>query len=101
MSQPVDDRDVEYDFDNGTYRISYDPASESPSVQVLEAIGAIRNEDPTDLAPLDGYVDPDALDAIFEPTHSSPGSHGSLSFVYEGLQVVVHSDGEIEFREAV
>lgn len=97
----MDDRNVEYEVENGTYRTSYDPSSESPSVRLLEAVGAIRDEDPTDLDPLDAYVDPDALDAVFEPTRFSPGSHGSLSFVYEGLLVVVHSDGEIELREEV
>ncbi|AQL42056.1 hypothetical protein BV210_04695 [Halorientalis sp. IM1011] len=96
-----DDREVEYDAETGTYRTSYDPATQSPSIRVLEAVGAVRDAEPTALDPLDQYVDPDALDHVFDPTAEKSGTHGSLSFNYEGLLVVVHSDGEIELREQV
>lgn len=101
MSEHADNGDIEYDADSGIYRTTYDSAAESPSVRVLEAVAAIRNNDPTDLAPLDEYIDPDALNAIFEPTAAKAGTHGSLSFSYEGLLVIIHSDGEVELREQV
>lgn len=100
MSSP-EDSDVEHDEDSGTYRTSYEPGVESPSVRLLEAVADIKDVDPTDLDQLDKYVDPDAVDAVFEPTRGRRGTHGSLSFVYEGLLIIVHSDGEIEFRERV
>lgn len=96
-----DDTHVEYDADSGTYRTSYDPDTESPSVRLIESVAAIKDVSPTALEQLDKSVDPDALDAVFGPTRNAPGNHGSVSFVYEGLTVVVHSDGEIEFREQV
>jgi len=99
MSEHTDDHDVEYDADSGTYRTTYDIDTGSPSVRLLETVAAIRDTDATELAPLDQYIDPDALNAIFEPTQSTAGTHGSLSFGYEGLLVIVHSDGEIELRE--
>ena len=98
MSEPAED-DLEYDADSGIYRTTYDLTKASPSVRVLEAVAAIRNTDPTELAPLDEYIDPDALNAIFEPTKRKAGTHGSLSFGYEGLLIITHSDGEIELRE--
>ncbi len=98
---PSDDREVRYDAETGTYRTSYDPSTENPSIRVLEAVGTIRDAEPTMLDPLDEYVDPDALDHVFRPTTERAGVHGSLSFNYEGLLVVVHSDGEIELREQV
>lgn len=101
MSEHSDDTDVEYDAASGTYRATYAVDGDSPSVRVLEAVAAVRETEPTQLAPLDEYVEPDALDAVFTPTRSTPGTHGSLSFGYEGLLVVVHSDGEIELREQV
>lgn len=96
-----DDREVEYDAETGTYRASYDPSTESPSICVLEAVGVARDTEPTALDPLDEYVDPDALDHVFDPTTRKSGVHGSLSFNYEGLLVVVHSDGEVELREGI
>lgn len=101
MSEHVDDADIEYDDATGTYRTTYDSSVESPSISVLEAVAAIRDTDPTALEPLDQYIDPDALNVIFEPTRVKQGTHGSLSFGYEGLLIVVHSDGEIELREQV
>lgn len=101
MSPPPDDSDVEYDDESGTYHTTYDPSEESPAVRVVSTVAAITGTGTTDLDQLDWYVDPDALDAVFAPTRDRAGAHGSLSFVYEGYQVVVHSDGEIELRERV
>jgi hypothetical protein len=101
MGPPVDDRDVDYHADRGTYRTSYDPETESLSIRLLETVAAVTGVEPTALDPLDEYIDPDALDAIFEPLQSRAQAHGSLSFDYEGLLVIVHSDGEIELRESV
>jgi hypothetical protein len=100
MTSP-EDSEVAYDAGTGTYRTSYDTATENPSIRGLEAVGAVRDAEPTALEPLDEYVDPDALDHVFGPTTDQSGVHGSLSFNYEGLLVVVHSDGEIELREQV
>lgn len=101
MSPPTDDSNIEYDAESGTYRVTYDPAEESPGVHIVAAIAAITDTDTADLDQLDRYVDADALDALFRPTREQRGNHGSLSFVYEGFRVVVHSDGEIELRERV
>ncbi len=101
MSEHANNGDIEYDAESGIYRTTYDIARESLSVRVLEAVAAIRNTDPTDLDPLDEYIDPDSLNSIFEPTATKSGTHGSLSFAYEGLLVIIHSDGEVELREEV
>jgi len=97
---PSNNEDVKYDAESGTYRTFYDPTDENVSIRVLQAVGSIRDVDPTDLEPLDEFVDPDALDSVFTPMQAREGVHGSLSFNYEGLLVLVHSDGEIELREA-
>ena len=99
MSEHTDDVDLDYDEESGSYRTRYADNWENPSVRVLEAVAAIRNTDPTDLDPLDEYVDPDALNAVFQPTRANPGTHGSLSFGYEDLSITVHSDGDVELRE--
>jgi len=98
MVPSFDDDDIEHDPNSGTYRTHFDPSSGSPSVRMLDAIGTIRDEDPIDLPPLDAYVDPDALDAVFEPIRDAPDAHGSVTFEYDGTVVVVHSDGRIEFE---
>jgi hypothetical protein len=99
MTASDDDREIEYDDETDTYWLSYDVNGEKPGVRLLEAVASIKDADPTELDPLDQYVDADALNAIFRPTQGMPDAHGSLSITYEGLLIVVHSDGKIELRE--
>jgi len=101
MSRPTDDNDLEYDADSDTYRTTYEVGRENLSVRILEAVGAIRDTDPTELEPLDTVIKPDSLNDVFEPTQEKEGAHGSISFTYEGLLIIAHSDGEIELRESV
>ncbi|SNZ17004.1 hypothetical protein SAMN06269185_2846 [Natronoarchaeum philippinense] len=65
-----------------------------PSVAVIEAVASISDRDPIELDPLHGYVDPDALDAIFERDDANPVI-GRVSFRFEEHLVVVNSAGEI------
>jgi len=72
-------------------------ASESTSRAVVEAIAEHAGVDPADLElPLYEAVDPDALDALFSPPEGTrePVS-GRVSFVYDGYDVEVTSDGEV------
>lgn len=60
------------------------------SALVLEAIGEATGLDPTRRPiPLAEYVDPDALDALFD------GTDARLVFGMWGMEVVVHGDGRV------
>lgn len=46
------------------YEATFDPAGDSASEAVLEAVGAAAGVDPLELEPLYAVVDPDAIDAL-------------------------------------
>ncbi|WP_249361397.1 HalOD1 output domain-containing protein [Haloterrigena sp. H1] len=47
------------------------------------------------LTPLFETIDPDALNALFSPTHSGDTRTGSVTFTHDGYDVTVTADGEI------
>jgi len=66
------------------------------SIAVIEAVASVSGRDPIEIEPLNRYVDPDALDEIFERTDAAASVRGRISFPLEEYLVVVHSDGEIQ-----
>lgn len=78
-----------------TYELDPDqPVSEG----VIEATSAVSNHEPTSLDPLYSVIDPDALDALFEPGNSgSP----TVEFQYNECEVQVISDRKIVIRTTV
>lgn len=76
----------------------------SVSHAVVEAVADREGVDVTDLEPpafepLYTVVDPDALDAVFAPTHDGKRrTSGSVTFEYEGYTVTVNSDGTVDLE---
>lgn len=70
-------------------------------VRIVSEVAAREGVDPTELKPpLHDVIDPEALEALFEPTPTSQRSHaGSVSFVYRGYDVTVTASGEISVTE--
>lgn len=63
----------------------------SPSRTVIETIADLTGRDPTTMEPLYGWVDPDALDALFTGRSMEDGTL-SVSFRYFDCTVLV-ADG--------
>ena len=78
-----------------------DPISDvrSPSQQVVEAVAAATDSDPTEIGPLYHAIDPDALDHLFEATRSGEREDGYVQFSLAGCEVVVHGDGAVEVAD--
>lgn len=95
------DSGIDHDRTTETYRTTHDWTGTVPlSTTVLGLVSAAADADPTDLSPLNGSVDPDALDSLFAPREDgSPRTPGSVSFYFEGYEVFVHADGEVTLRE--
>lgn len=74
------------------------PASQPRvSERIVESVAVYRDADVTALPPLYGYVDPDALDALFEtPDDGESAPVETVQFVYDGAQVTVHRDGSVD-----
>jgi hypothetical protein len=86
--------------DGSGYHV-YHGDSRSVAETVIDAVAAIRNLDPTETwIPVADCVDPDALDAIFDDTHSGTSRHGGhvvLSLL--DLDVFVHANGHVFLRD--
>ena len=62
----------------------------------MTAVAAVSDTDPTDLPPLHGTVDTDALNRLFEePAREPSGSRRVLCFSFAGWNVFVRDDGRI------
>lgn len=68
----------------------------SVSISIVTAVASRRDVDPTELPPLYEWIDPDALDSLFEPTRSGGPRRGRLEFTYDGHDIVVECDGGVE-----
>ena len=81
-----------------------DESDGSLSHAVVEAVADREGVDVTELEPpafepLYSVVDPDALDAVFAPTHDGgQRATGSVTFEYEGYTVTVDSDGTVDLE---
>jgi len=64
---------------------------ETVSAVVVRAVAAFTGQDPLSMEPLYRSIDPDALDALFEPP--SPEA-GAVEFSFCGLRVQVTASGE-------
>lgn len=70
-------------------------ARELPTATIVEAVGAAKNREPTDLPPLHHYVDTDALNALLVGARRRSESV-CASFEYDGCEVVVEADSSID-----
>jgi hypothetical protein len=73
-------------------------SDQSPSESVVRALAALDGVEPASLDPLYQYVDPDALDALFEKEGTD---HVDLvvSFSVDEYQVTVREDGTTTVRK--
>ncbi|WP_411966318.1 HalOD1 output domain-containing protein [Haloferax sp. YSMS24] len=81
---------VSFEEETGVYRIDRD-CSEPLSTNVVMSIAAIEDIRPTQLPPLAGTIDPDALNTLFERSDDT-----ILSFSYAGYRVTLDALGSIE-----
>ena len=79
------------------FKCSFD-ADESPSHGVIRAIAAVKGVDPTDLDPLYDFIDPDALNAMFDDTIEARESDIRVSFRIEDSKIEVSGDRRITVR---
>jgi hypothetical protein len=70
-------------------------ADVTPATAVVELVAEATDEAPTDLDPLHGAVDTDALNRVVEPTEPNASDTLQVSFSYQGFFVVVRQSGQI------
>lgn len=85
-----------YHDDSGTFRAAFDSEMTSASIAVIGALSQVLGTGPTDIEPLYESIETDALDEIVHPGAATDDVQ--VSFVLEGRQVAVTSDGTIEIE---
>ncbi|MFC7020687.1 MULTISPECIES: HalOD1 output domain-containing protein [Haloarcula] len=79
----------------------YDSKSGRPPVEtIIKALADAADVEPVDLPPIYEYVDPEALDALFERRGGGTDNDTILSFQVDSWNVFVHSDGRIRICDA-
>lgn len=69
--------------------------NESVSAAVLRAVSAVKGRKPASLQPLSDVLDPDALDALFDPrANDGLQTDGRLSFSYSSCHITIEN-GEL------
>lgn len=87
---------VEYDTDTGAYRVSFDRDTDPVCMAVVSTVAAVSETDPTELPPLASVVAPDALATLIGSPEFGPAEGDiTVSFLFAGFQVAVHSYGII------
>ncbi|MFC7133634.1 MULTISPECIES: HalOD1 output domain-containing protein [Salinibaculum] len=87
---------IEYRPEIDTYRVTFEHGSAPPSLVVPETMATVTETAVDDLDPLHAVIDPDALDALFQPrVKSAHRGDGEVIFEYLGHEVTVRSCGEI------
>lgn len=72
----------------------------APSQAVVERVAALEDVDQTELDPLFGAIDPDALDTLVGTTGHSDAAL-QIEFAYHGYDVTVTGDGVVHIDEGV
>lgn len=72
--------------------------TDRPSTGIAIAIAEATGREPTDGPALDEYVDTDALDALVMGDTPRLGGPIHVSFSYDGMSIVVDSNGRITIR---
>lgn len=68
--------------------------SVSTTETIIEAVAAVSGRDPFELPPLWNVIDPEALDALFEPTKAGLKRSGRVEFTYCDFLITV-DDGDV------
>jgi len=74
---------------------------ERASRRVVEAVAEAEGVDPTDLEPLYGTVDPDALDTLLQPRVDAAGDPPveEVKLRYQGHEVRITASGRVELAD--
>jgi hypothetical protein len=68
------------------------------SAVVVEAVADARGVAPTELEPLHGVVDADALDDLLDARSNDAGATTTVSFTYAGCEVTITGHSEVVVR---
>ncbi|RQG95218.1 HalOD1 output domain-containing protein [Natrarchaeobius chitinivorans] len=85
------------DLDAKTAFVSHDWADDrSLAETIVSTVAALSETEPAEMERLYDRIDPDSLEAIFEPTSGTANRNaGTVSFRLEGYTITVHGSGSV------
>ena len=92
ITVPYENSKQSVDGSTGKFVRRVDWRNVSPSMAVVEAVATATDREQQELDVLYDYIDPDALDRIFE---DASGTNVEVTFTFEGTQVAVRSGGAV------
>lgn len=100
MSDEPVEREISIDYDptTRTYRSRFERSSLDPSTAVVKVMAHVCETAETQLDPLYGAVDPEALDRLCSGRAHGRTGGCTVAFAYLGYRVTVESNGTIEIR---
>ena len=80
-----------------THVTEFDPSTNSASEELIKAVARLNDVDPVELPILADFIDPEALDALFQPREDGTlrRTSGQVEFTYGAYHVMVYSQGAI------
>ncbi len=87
---------VEFDTESETFQATYDSTRDSTSFAVVAVVATALQKDQQALTPLQTVIDTDALDKLASESPTGSGNCDTISFRYDGFEVTVTSQDEIE-----
>ena len=73
---------------------------DSPMIAIINALAEAAGVDPLSLPPLYDYVDPDAINTLFDDHKGAKDAETLLSFRVDTWNVFVRADGHIRICDA-
>lgn len=87
---------VEFHESGNTYRAQFDVHTRPASEAILTAVATATENELLELPPLYSSVDPDALDALFDPLPCGASERGpTVTFEYAGCRVSAKARGTV------
>lgn len=87
---------VDFHEASGTYRAQFDVHTRPASEAILTAVATATENDPLELSPLYSVIDPDALDALFDPpAYDGPDQRLTVTFEYADCRVSAKAHGTV------
>ncbi|WP_418281338.1 HalOD1 output domain-containing protein [Halorubrum sp. DTA98] len=73
---------------------------QTPTEAIIAAVADVADVDPTELPSLYDYIDPDAIDNLFDRHDGHDVVNTHLAFTYDTWNVFVHADGRIRICDS-
>lgn len=83
------------------YQATFDPQTDSVSEELIDAVATLKDADPTELPVLADYIDPDALNTLFQPREDGKprDTDGCVHFEFDAYIIRIQTVGTMTLHQ--